>query len=109
MKRERLQRKINKIIPTTQCIAYVKQWPNKAKSCDIDFRFVKTKTTVTESMPIKASEKAKSMGLKSLNEVSEMTGQTVQTLINWDRDRPELFRLVLIGCATDKLMVASYQ
>ncbi len=55
------------------------------------------------------SKKAKSMGLKSLNEVSEMTGQTVQTLINWDRDRPELFRLVLIGCATDKLMGASYQ
>jgi hypothetical protein len=56
MKRERLQRKINKIIPTTQCIAYVKQWPNKAKDCDIDFNFVKTNTTVTESMPIKASE-----------------------------------------------------
>jgi hypothetical protein len=56
MKRERLQRKINKIIPTTQCIAYVKQWPNKAKTCDIDFNFVKTNTTVTESMPIKASE-----------------------------------------------------
>ena len=56
MKRERLQRKINKIIPTTQCISYVKQWPNKAKDCDVDFRFVKTKTTVTESMPIKATE-----------------------------------------------------
>ena len=56
MKRERLQRKINKILPTTQCIAYVKRWPNKAKDCDVDFNFVSTNTTVTESMPIKASE-----------------------------------------------------
>ena len=56
MKRERLQRKINKIIPTTHCIAYVKQWPNKAKACDIDFNFITSNTTVTESMPIKASE-----------------------------------------------------
>jgi len=56
MKRERLQRKINKIIPTPYCIAYVKQWPNKSKSCDVDFNFVSTNTTVTESMPIKATE-----------------------------------------------------
>ena len=45
-----------------------------------------------------ASQKAKSMGLKSLTEVSEHTRTSLQTLINWHKNKPELFNVVLIGC-----------
>ena len=47
------------------------------------------------------SQQAKSVGLKSLTQVSELTGQSLQTLINWHRDRPELFKIVLLGCVAE--------
>jgi len=48
-----------------------------------------------------ASQQAKSMGLKSLKQVSEITGQSMQTLDNWSKHKPDLFRIVLIGCHTE--------
>ena len=45
-----------------------------------------------------AAEQAKSMGLKSLKQVTEMTGTRENTLRNWHRKRPALFRIVLAGC-----------
>lgn len=45
-----------------------------------------------------ASEQAKSMGLKSLAVVAELTQQSPQTLDNWHKNKPELFRIVLLGC-----------
>ena len=42
---------------------------------------------------------AKELGLKSLTQVSELTGQSLQTLTNWFNDKPELFKVVLLGCA----------
>jgi hypothetical protein len=45
-----------------------------------------------------ASKQAKELGLKSLTQVSELTGQSLQTLTNWFNDKPELFNVVLIGC-----------
>lgn len=56
---------------------------------------VKTSTTV--EFP-SASKKAKELGLKSLTEVSELSGQSLQTLTNWFNDKPELFEVVLLGC-----------
>ena len=47
---------------------------------------------------MKASKKAKDLGLKSLTQVSELTKQSPQTLINWFNDKPELFEVVLLGC-----------
>lgn len=44
-----------------------------------------------------ASQKAKSMGLRSLTEVSEHTGTSLQTLINWHKNKPELFNVVCLG------------
>lgn len=44
------------------------------------------------------SKKAKKFGLKSLTQVSELTGQSLQTLTNWFNDKPELFEVVLLGC-----------
>lgn len=44
------------------------------------------------------AEQAKADGLKSLSQVSEMTGQSLQTLSNWAKNKPELFKIVLLGC-----------
>ena len=45
-----------------------------------------------------ASELAKSNGLKSLNQVKELTGVSIQTLINWHNNKSKLFKVVLLGC-----------
>jgi hypothetical protein len=45
------------------------------------------------------SQQAKEAGLKSLLQVQQLTGQSAQTLTNWHRDKPELFKIVLLGCA----------
>ena len=45
-----------------------------------------------------ASKQAKELGLKSLTQVSELTGQSLQTLTNWYNDKSELFEVVLLGC-----------
>lgn len=45
-----------------------------------------------------ASKQAKELGLKSLTQVGELTGQSLQTLTNWFNDKPELFNIVLLGC-----------
>ena len=45
------------------------------------------------------SQQAKEAGLKNLLQVQQLTGQSAQTLINWHRDKPELFKIVIIGCA----------
>lgn len=48
------------------------------------------------------SQQAKAAGLKSLQQVSELTGVCAQTLTNWHRNKPELFRVVIAGCLTVK-------
>jgi hypothetical protein len=47
------------------------------------------------------SQQAKSVGLKSLTQVSQITGVSLNTLTNWHRDKPELFRIVLRGCKAE--------
>ena len=51
---------------------------------------------------MKTSEKAKAAGLKNLTELSELTGQSTQTLRNWDENKPELFSIVLKGAVEQK-------
>ena len=46
------------------------------------------------------SEQCKAAGLPSLAELSRMSGQSVQTLCNWHRDKPDLFALVLAGAVS---------
>lgn len=48
------------------------------------------------------SQQAKAAGLKNLRQVEELTGQSAQTLTNWHRDKPELFRIVLLGCVSEQ-------
>ena len=47
------------------------------------------------------SQQAKSVGLKSLTQVGQITGVSLNTLTNWHRDKPDLFRIVLIGCVAE--------
>ena len=49
------------------------------------------------------SQQAKAAGLKSLLEVSELTGVSYQTLNNWAKNKPELFGVVIAGCVVKKL------
>lgn len=51
--------------------------------------------------PATPSQAAKSYGIKSLTQVSKITGQSLNTLTNWHRDKPELFRIVLLGCIAE--------
>lgn len=48
------------------------------------------------------SQQAKAAGLKSLAELSRVSGVSEQTLINWHRDKPVLFNLVCLGAAMAK-------
>jgi len=43
------------------------------------------------------SQQAKAAGLKSLLQVSELTGVSIQTLSNWAKNKPHLFRVVILG------------
>jgi hypothetical protein len=43
------------------------------------------------------SEKAKSLGFKSLAELSKLSGESVQTLINWHRNYPQRFEFIAVG------------
>ena len=49
-----------------------------------------------------ASQQAKAAGLKSLAEVSRITGQSIETLNNWSRNKPDLFEVVLLGAKAKK-------
>ena len=44
------------------------------------------------------SQKAKSVGLKSLTQVKDLIGKSLNTLSNWHRESPDLFDVVLLGC-----------
>ena len=56
-----------------------------------------------------ASDQAKAMGLKSLAQVSQMSGVSRQTLENWSNppregstsDKRQLFRIVLLGVVAE--------
>lgn len=48
------------------------------------------------------SLQCKQAGLKSLAELSRMSGVSEQTLINWHKYKPVLFNLVCLGAARAK-------
>ena len=45
-----------------------------------------------------AGKTAKYHGLNGLKEITELTGQSVETLRNWFLKKPLLFHVVLVGC-----------
>jgi len=48
------------------------------------------------------SQQAKAAGMKSLAEVTRMTGQSKETLRNWSINKPQLFSIVIAGCVAEK-------
>lgn len=44
------------------------------------------------------AQQVKAAGLKSLEQVSRLTGKPTETLRNWHRDNPALFDVVVRGC-----------
>ena len=46
------------------------------------------------------SEQCKQAGLKSLAELQRVSGESKQTLINWHKNKPKLFSLVLLGACS---------
>ena len=51
-----------------------------------------------EGLNMTPAQQAKAAGLKSLTQVSQLTGVSLNTLTNWHRHKPDLFRVVLAGC-----------
>ena len=51
---------------------------------------------------MKPSGKCKAAGLKSLAELAEISGESVQTLNNWYKKKPIVFDLVLRGAVAKK-------
>lgn len=49
-----------------------------------------------------ASQRAKDAGLYSLNEASQISGVSIQTLINWAKNKPQQLGVLLLGCAAIK-------
>lgn len=43
------------------------------------------------------AQECKAAGLKSLNELAEITGKSVSTLAHWQRTQRKLWRVVLAG------------
>lgn len=54
-----------------------------------------------EDEKITASDYVKSKGIKSLKVVSELTGQSTQTLNNWFNSKPKLFNIVVSGVVSE--------
>lgn len=51
---------------------------------------------------MKPSEECKEIGLKSLVEVSRISGESVQTLCNWHKNKPFIFKAVVVSAAVQK-------
>lgn len=51
---------------------------------------------------MKPHEQAKAAGLKNLNELAELTGESIQTLNNWSKNKPKFFELVIAGAVSIK-------
>ena len=55
-------------------------------------------TTIEDTLnKMKPSEQCKEAGLKSLVQLSQITGESQQTLINWHKNKPRLFAVVVAG------------
>lgn len=63
--------------------------------------------TLTLLAVSKPSHCAKLLGLYSLKQVSLLSGVSEQTLINWHRDKHELFVLVLLGLSKKDYLISN--
>jgi len=56
-----------------------------------------------ENLEMKPSEQCKQAGLSSLKQLADISGESVQTLNNWSKNKPLVFDLVLRGAVVKKL------
>ena len=56
---------------------------------------------ITYEITDSPSKIAKSFGLKSLKQVSDIAKVSIQTLINWHKNKPDLFIIVLKGVCSE--------
>jgi hypothetical protein len=49
------------------------------------------------------SEQCKAAGLSGLAELVRITGESKQTLINWHRNKPQLFKVVISGAVMHRI------
>ena len=55
---------------------------------------------------MKPSEQCKAAGLDGLYELVKITGVSQRTLINWHKNRPKLFKIIIAGVAFSKWQCA---
>ncbi|WP_221794631.1 hypothetical protein [Oceanobacter mangrovi] len=53
------------------------------------------------------SEQCKAAGLTGLAELVRTTGESKQTLINWHRNKPQLFKIVVSGALMHRIREAT--
>lgn len=51
---------------------------------------------------MKPSEQVKFAGLKNLKELSTIAKVSSETLVNWSKNRPDVFRLLISGVVAEK-------
>lgn len=51
---------------------------------------------------MRPSEQCKQAGLKSLSELQKLSEVPLQTLLDWHKSKPNLFKLLLLGAVTSK-------
>ena len=62
----------------------------------------KNDKTLSDRLNMKPSEKCKKAGLKSLAELSEISGKPVRTLTDWSSTQPQFFALIIAGAVMVK-------
>lgn len=51
---------------------------------------------------MKPSELCKAAGLKGLKHLAQIVGESEQTLRNWSKNRPALFKVILLGAVASE-------
>lgn len=54
---------------------------------------------------MKPHEQCKNAGMKSLAELSEITGVSIQTLVRWHKQKPKLFECAVYGAVEKKMKI----
>ena len=49
------------------------------------------------------NKQATKAGLTGFDEITELTGVSRQTLSNWSKNKPELLKIVILGCVAARL------
>lgn len=79
-----------------------KEWVTKAAELAVSRIQSSPENKAMGSAKQKPSDVAKELGAVSLANVVKVTGVNLNTLINWHKDKPRLFKAVCLGVANTK-------